>query len=276
MATVIIWNNHYYPINSYPGHAAMNIDDDWSLPGQLAGYVSWWPGDEDKRGLTKESVDNQLHISQDLELEGYAPDHIIQIPGLNSLRMRSKWQEIRQDRNRSYRFLRQNCSTIVSMVLKEGGHGGSVMQRNNLVWTPLKVMRLAHAMGGVELTWANFLGSLQQARYLSASDVIVLSNLFKRDAKHGRNATGNQCYYSNGRKVNSKTLLQWQDYTVGGRSAHGGMPFLRSHGGSLLTQGQIGVNEDGDGFVYQRDQFGTAPTVGQRGNVTIGRGRRGG
>jgi hypothetical protein len=244
MATLIIWNNHAYPINNYPGHAALSIDDDWTANGQTVSYVSWWPdNDQKKKAPGKERVSNMLNISQDLAAEGYAPDHILEIPGLNTGKMLSKWREITNNPQKVYRYLRQNCATVVATVLKEGSNAGSLGERNNLIWTPLKALRLGKAMGGQEITWNEFLTHLRMADYISSSDSLVLRNLFKRDAKHGKNATENSCYYSNGRKVHSKPVLVWHGHIVnGGDKAKVGMPYFESGEGCLLTQGQLGVN----------------------------------
>lgn len=234
MATLIIWNNHMYPGNSYPGHAALNITDDWTRNAQSSCYVSWWPDDGEK---LKPRASPQLNISQDLALEGYAPDHILHIPNMLRGRMMSKWAAISNDPSKVYRFYRQNCSTIVAQVMKEGSQLGSALQRNNLIWTPLKCLRLGQAMGGVELRWDKFLDQLSKAGYLSRSDVAVLNNLLKRDAKHGRNATGNGYFYAKGRKVNDKPILQWQGHQAG--KFRPGATLFESCEGSLLSISKI-------------------------------------
>lgn len=265
MATLIIWNNHYYPVNSYPGHAALSIDGDWTEHGQANSYVSWWP-DDGKKG--KQKSDPQLSISADLALEGYAPDHIIELPNMDAGRMMSKWRSIRNDQSKRYRFLRNNCSTVVSQVLKEGSTEGSVIERNSLIWTPLKVMRLAYGMGGQDITWNEFLTHLRMAGYITSSDSMVLRNLFKRDSRHGKNATQNSCYYSGGRSVNTKALLQWKGVHIGKPSE--GMPFFKSEEGSLLTQGHLRANNEG-GLNYGEEWVRGVQTEGNgRSHIRIG------
>jgi hypothetical protein len=239
LATLIIWNNHVYPWSSYPGHAALNITDDWARNAQASCYVSWWPDDGEK---WKPRATPQLNLSQDLALEGYAPDHILHIPNMLRGRMMSKWSALSNDPSKVYRFLRQNCSTIVGQVLKEGSQLGSSLQRNNLVWTPLKCLRLGKAMGGVEVPWTTFLNQLKKAGYFSNSDVAVLANLFKRDVKHGKNATGNNAYYGGGRKLHDKPVLQWHGQTTG-KGVVGGKVF-QSFEGSIFSSGSITAIND--------------------------------
>jgi len=237
MTTVLIWNNHLYGSNAYPGHASMSIDDQWTRSQQNVSYVSWWPTDGSE-AIEKHNPQPMLSISADLQEECYAPDHILQFERrLNETGMMGKWNTIRHDPTKKYRFLRANCSTIVSQVLKEGTTAGSVVDRHNLVWTPLKLRRLATAMGAREITWAEFLSDLFIARYLSGSDSAVLKNLFKRDERHGKNATENAFYYSGGRQVNPKANLQWKNFHVGPQTS--GTPFFESSEGSLLSSGTI-------------------------------------
>ena len=62
-------------------------------------------------------------------------------------------------------------------------------------------------MGGREGRWTTFLSTLHKARFLTYSEVAVLPKRYKRDARHGKNATGNNCHHSGSRSVNSKKVL---------------------------------------------------------------------
>ncbi len=231
--TVLIWSSHLRPIGvSYTGHVAMSIDENWAYQGES--YVSWWPT-SDKNRLARP----MLEISMDLAEEGYAPDHIIRIPGLRQSRMLGAWGEIRSKPNAHHRILRKNCATVASRVLKEGGDRGSAFVRNNLVWTPAKFRDLAYEMGGEEQTWEWLLTELMSVQYISPSDKAVLLNLYKRDSRHGGDSSMNAFYYSKGRKVEDKSSLKW----AGGKFAIGeeeiGKKFFYSDSGSLLSAGFI-------------------------------------
>ncbi len=233
--TVFIWNNHMYGSHRYPGHASMSIDGQWQAGANT--YVSWWP-DSQKDGFL-DLARPKLEFFADLKEEGYAPDHIIRIDGLRLDAMTAKWNERRNKQNAHYRFLKKNCSTVVSAVLKAGGLRGSTMARNNLVWTPLKVRDLAMDMGGRTISWDALLGEFVRDGYMNNADRVVLTNLFRRDEKHGKNSSGNQAYYAKGQKIHQKSHLMW----AGGRFELGdkgdGVNFFYASEGSLLSSGQI-------------------------------------
>ena len=276
MAIMLIWNNHAYwspNSSSYPGHASLSIDEDLTADGQAQSYVSWWP-DQSEIEKFKPIHDMDTTISSDLAAEGYAPDHIIEIGGLRTGPMLAKWRNLKNDTSKRYRYLRQNCSTIVSQVLKLGSDKGSMLERNNVVWTPNKVKRLAFAMGGVDITWTELLMRMRMAGYMTNSDTMVLKNLCKRDERHGKGATDNAFYYSGGRSVVPKMTLMLQNGTVIGPKKHG-MTYMQSEEGSLLTLGTLAVRGklgDENYRVWQNpDPRANTVEMGNGANIRIGR-----
>jgi hypothetical protein len=262
MPTVLIWNNKMYGSHSYSGHASMSIDDQWGKEEQAQSYVSWWPDHDHQVGGIGKSKP-KVSISADLQAEGYAPDHIIDLSRMATGAMLGVWNEIRTS-TKYYRYLRRNCSTVVSQVLKAGSKLGSFSERNNLIWTPVKVKDLALSMGGQKVTWESFLQTLRQDKYLTRSDVVVLSQLLKRDEAHGKDSTGNNAYYSNGRKVVAKPWLKWditngQGFSIG--NAKSPTSYFFSSSGSILSTGTVRTNTDNNKLEYtpnlQRVQVGS-------------------
>ena len=217
----------------------MSIDSNWL--NQANSYVSWWPGDRAKQNPSPLSH-NMPSVSADLQEETYAPDHVIVIEGLRRVKMQGKWGELKNN-GQAFSIVRHNCSNVVSQVLKEGGERGGRLARNNLIWTPLKVKRLAYAMGGEDISWAKFLGELYAQNFLTTGDVAVLLKLLKRDERHGKTgATGNNAYYSGGRSVKSKPYLEWNGHRLG--KIKDGTSFFKSGGdGTILSSGIIKKTE---------------------------------
>ena len=248
MTTVLIWNNKMYHGpggHEYSGHAAMSIDDDWRQLGQQASYVSWWP-EKDSEGHNTGFSKPKMSVSDDFAAEGYAPDHIIKIAGLDTRAMMGKWQDTKNKPNSSYKFYRKNCSTIVGRVLSEGSSKGG-LSRVNLIWTPLKVKRLALAMGGTTKTWHEFLKELVVSGYLSAGDGKALDTLGKRDERHG--SSGAKCYFAKGKQIAPKTFIAW---TAGGKSGghqiggkHKDNGYFWASEGSIMSQHTRRANGDG-------------------------------
>ncbi|WP_444888827.1 hypothetical protein [Microbulbifer sp. JMSA008] len=185
MATVFIWNNNLVSSkvgrgHEVIGHASLNIVDEWVNYGvnNDTFYVSWWPA-QGGGGLAGDSFLEDIR-----DEEGYAPDHVIRIPKnkLDTLSMLAKWQEIRNKPGASYKFVKKNCSTIASRVLKAGSNkGGS--SRHKPVWTPLCVKRLAYAMGGVDMNWVEFVMELKGS--ISAESLEQLKTVKRRSSRHG-------------------------------------------------------------------------------------------
>lgn len=203
MTTVIVWNNNVVKLtgHTYPGHVAISICDNWSSRPHLDDYVSWWPvSEKDNRR------DPNPNFLEDLKSEGYAPDHVINVPNLNTRKMQAEWEQILMTVRR-YGFLRCNCSTIAARVLKAGSSAGGVMLRNNVIWTPLKVKRLALAMGGKKMLYTTVLSEMQRAGAITANERQALSTLAKRDERHGRNSATPKAYFVKGERVQPKNIV---------------------------------------------------------------------
>ncbi|WP_426954680.1 hypothetical protein [Muricoccus radiodurans] len=200
MTVVVIWNNNLAGSQTYVGHSSMLIGKTWSRT--KPSYVSYWP--ENGAGLF--DSENSLvarNFLKDLEFEGYAPDHVIQIHDLNTALMQAEWDLIRLKQNGHYQMVRKNCSTVVARVLKKGAKIGSYFKRHNAIWTPLKVKRLAFEMLGEEKGWAWMLNEARMDGLITATEATMLANLRKRDDRHGQ-ASGTASYYANGQAIAPK------------------------------------------------------------------------
>jgi hypothetical protein len=235
-ATVLIWNNHMRPVgNSYCGHAAMIIDSNWKA--MASSYVSWWPESEKDN-----SSSPNLSVFADLSEENYAPDHILRISVFNNNAAISKWAEIRNKPKSTYRFLRKNCSTIVSRVLLAGntkplGFGVS----NNLIWTPIRVKRLADAMGAERKEWSWLIDQFVSAGVLPEGMRAHLSKLAKRDSAHGSSTT--VCCYVQGYKIYQQPLIILNGKTIGKQDL-GTEVFSLQH--NTITRGVVEQGENGE------------------------------
>jgi len=201
--TVFIWNNNVGAEYSYLGHASLHIGyapvarymDD-----RLTTFVSWIPvkpgGGRSHSG--KVLADPNLNILQDLTFEGYAPDHVIQIPTtLNQeTKMMEEWRAIRHKRKfpgqvdpaPSYDLKRKNCATVVQRVLKSAELGWASnplkwnIDRRHRNWTPLDVRDLALGYSGArKIAWFDWV-NMQQLDDLQKT---VLYFLQRRHARHG-------------------------------------------------------------------------------------------
>ncbi|MCG8472393.1 MAG: hypothetical protein MI742_11105 [Desulfobacterales bacterium] len=224
MTTVFIWNNNqithkisskigYTPSSkAVIGHACMNIHDHFTslfnetfdgLSNNDDSHVSWWPAGEgaNKRDSvgTGKSSGNLLH---DVFLETYAPDHIIRIdnPPLSHIqRMEKEWEKQLKKEHEpgSYHFMKENCSRIVSRVLRRGYNMG----RGNIkygqvasgIWTPLMVKRLAMDLKGGpkldkparQLTWSQFINELVEEGVIFPKTGSLLKLLKRRASNRG-------------------------------------------------------------------------------------------
>jgi len=196
MAWVIIWENNMLTTGRrWMGHAALNLGSNWSnnILDHNSEYVSYVPGGAGlqdtkgaldrmesaktavgasdakidgkygavgnvKKGVMADGGSNNTFL-EDLEFEGYLPDHIIRIDGLNYPNMRAKWAEINGKQNRHYKAVQKNCSTIVARILRAGGISASSWAKHSSVWTPIKIRKLAHSGGGTDTKWADFLAN---------------------------------------------------------------------------------------------------------------------
>lgn len=181
-AYVFIWENNtlgHRKVDGFtwPGHAAMCIGSDFTPTADR--YVSWWPGGDGVDFGTKAVVKNlfgadqpglaNVSLARDITWETYLPDHVIALTSDTGRenQMAAAWAEMRRLRtgqSAEYKSLRQNCSTMVSRVLHEGGYNASKWALNwNVFWTPADVRELAVSAGGIYLTWARFRNRLVQA-----------------------------------------------------------------------------------------------------------------
>ena len=224
MATVLIWNNNMFGSgHHYTGHAAMNITDHWAQYGSANSdnYVSWIPADNKKRWLVRSGQDNPTFV-KDLEFEeGYVPDHIIRLNLLSSSQMDSCWKNIRQNSGK-YHMTGQNCSDMVAKVLKAGAEGGAYKGkyslRHHLIWTPLKVKRLAldymGKYGGNLMSWDDLLGELRRDNAISQDEKVAMASMRKRDDRHG--SSGAESYFADGARLAQKHQVTLS--VVGGKA----------------------------------------------------------
>ena len=184
---VIVWENNTFGHmkvkgHTWPGHASLNIGEEFeSLNfgfGMGETYVSWWPSDDaddgkakgsDKGGLKGLSGpgERNMYFGKDIRLEGYLPDHVICLESDTDreARMVAAYKEIYQKRGASYKYLRKNCSTIVSRVLHAGGYYAKKWAMNcNFVWTPADIRKLAIGAGGSFMQWDDVLAVLANSR----------------------------------------------------------------------------------------------------------------
>jgi hypothetical protein len=186
---VLVWENNTFGHSkvfgyTWPGHAAMNIGNEFWGPDVLMGqlsYVSWWPGPGGAKFSVfgalfgkNEKGNNHPSLITDVRAEGYLPDHVIEMASTPEQedRMRAEWKAVLiKEGGSSYRTLRKNCSTICSRVLHAGGfYARKWAVDNNFTWSPADIRRLAVAAGGRMLKWAEFLDVLKDPSFLSEQD----------------------------------------------------------------------------------------------------------
>ena len=225
MATVFIWNNNqithkfgqsvgYNPsAKEVVGHACMNIRDEYvslsdrGMRDVLRNeemHVSWWPGgggaDKQDRGDGMGKAGASL--LKDILIEGYVPDHVIRIvtpPPAFILRMEREWNRQRQQAGEpnSYHFMKENCSRIVSRVLRRGYRmGRGNIKYGNVVsglWTPLMVQRLALDLKGGsgldvparQMLWSEFVDELVDASVVFPQTGSLMKLMKRRASNRG-------------------------------------------------------------------------------------------
>lgn len=208
MTTVFIWNNNLITgklpgRHSYSGHASLSIDDDWSGGGStLDNYVSFWP---DAGGTLNQAVGvagaAKETIIADLVAEGYAPDHVLRLDGLDEAAMRGEWTRLRQ-KNAKYSFVRNSCATVAARVLRKGTADKTA---GHLVWTPLEVKRLALAMGAAPIAWTMVLREMALLGLIGDAEETMLAGLGKRDQRHG--SSTQVAYFARGQRIADKTIM---------------------------------------------------------------------
>jgi hypothetical protein len=158
-------------------------------------FVSFWPGNMDNAGPKDAQTFNdgwkigvtfmakaKPSIYADVALEGYAPDHVVRINGLDVHKMVAKWRAKRSKANAHYKFLRKNCSTLVAHVLQ----AGSKWYNNDhyMIWTPTNVRDYALKLGAPML-WSAFIDELEQALFGTPEQLDLLRKAKRRSASRG-------------------------------------------------------------------------------------------
>jgi hypothetical protein len=157
-------------------------------------FVSFWPGNMTDRGPKEARSFNdgwkmgvkfmakaKPSIYADVALEGYAPDHVIRVEGLNVIKMKAKWQSIR-NKNKSYKFLRNNCSTAVAQVLQSSTPW--YLTDHHLIWTPCDVRNYAFKLGETML-WSDFIDQLTRWGVATTEQLDLLRGVKRRSRARG-------------------------------------------------------------------------------------------
>lgn len=151
MLTVYIWS--FRGKTEAWGHASMQVDQT---------YVSWWP---EKPGQVPSKIHSNIYSSHpfrnrsysaDVSAEGYPPDHVIRIDGLDEKSIKDWWQSFGLSRDgllyqgplQSWDTLNCNCSNVVATALRIGGGDkfASWSKSWNLVWSPADVLQYAQSI----------------------------------------------------------------------------------------------------------------------------------
>ena len=193
---VVVWENNTFGHqkvsgNSWPGHSAINIGKEFWYSDDAAlnkNYVSWWPSQGASFGVMgalfgkSQKGDSNPCLMDDMEAEGYLPDHVIEMPTslAQEASMLAEWKTtLAHKGGASYKTLRKNCSTICSRVLHAGGfHAKKWAVENNFAWSPGDIRALAVTAGGTMLTWTAFLAVLAPcfvfaANFKSANGTVI-------------------------------------------------------------------------------------------------------
>ncbi len=228
-AVILIWNNNLVTVShSYTGHASMLIGKDWTTSTR---FVSWLPSDDS-------SKPHKLTIVDDLAYEGYAPDHILLLDTFDESKAVKEWRDIRE-KGEKYGFYRNNCSNMVSRVLRAGTDKGGVLDRHSLIWTPLKIKRWVLEIGGTKQSWDWLLAETERTRLITENEKKILAHLGRRDEKHGKGSTKNGAYYAKGTKIAPKIAMSAykdgaQKFLIDKGRTQGS---LTSFGGSIFSKG---------------------------------------
>lgn len=144
MTTVYVWS--FRGKREAWGHASMLVD---------ATYMSWWP---ESPGQVPSGIHPNIYAShpfrnrsfeEDTKAEGYPPDNVIELTGLNETAIKDWWQSFGLTRDgvqyqgplEPWKTLGQNCSTVVARGLSIGGGETYATWHKSwkLVWKPSDV-----------------------------------------------------------------------------------------------------------------------------------------
>ena len=198
MATyVFIWEENMFSNkkkniqHEWPGHPVINIGDTFDRPApdtskfKSEAYAEYardkWQDNLQNNYVSggRGEIEHQLQhlrcvpgrfregkyrlcICEDVQVEGYVPDHVIKLDSDAAAEkaMMGEWiGMLNKHKNRlvSYQPVRKNCSTIASRVLHAGGfYFRKWAENNNWVWTPSAIKQLALAAGGTRIKWQDF------------------------------------------------------------------------------------------------------------------------
>jgi hypothetical protein len=133
--TVHIWN--YRGKNEAWGHASITLDN--------GTHISWWPGSNRNYSIipnvySADPVSNQTY-EQDVKWEEQKPDINIDITGLDEQAIEDWWGNYKD--SHKWKTLSNNCSTVASEALKQGGAKTGFFNSNKIIWTPNDVKNFA-------------------------------------------------------------------------------------------------------------------------------------
>ncbi len=144
MLAVHVWGPTVTANGPLVGHASVTMGLD---------YISWWP----EEGAFNVGPHRKRSLMMDIAAEADRQPTNGIIHGLDEEKIRSWWavfglqsggQEL-QGPLPPYHLLAQNCSTVAAVALRVGGgdkYSDSWWVRNNVVWTPMDVLRYAQAI----------------------------------------------------------------------------------------------------------------------------------
>jgi len=223
---VIVWENNMYGNkkvkgHTWPGHSSINLGDYFDFPRDIydgvmgiKNYVSWFPSEGSDFGFKTIFAKKQLgspnsSLVDDISSEGYYPDHVIRLAVTDEAlaKMKSEWESLRlKATGASYKAFRKNCSTIVSRILHAGGFAKLKWYVEcNFVWSPADILRLAVGVGGVQMSWDDFMQHIKASCPKASPNRYNLTDRKGRKIEWARDrffcSTGSACRFNNGKPV---------------------------------------------------------------------------